>query len=397
MMVVMWHAVLLIAWAGAAREEPTTIFRASHVLTSVSAPLTPADIEVVGDRIAWVGLPRAASSDVPVHDLGEAWVTPGFIDSGWHAFPPRLSVGTAPQPGWQWSDVLDRRHPLRPVAWRGGVTAAVAVPSSRAVVDGWAPLVRFARSGIVVVEARAILCGRIGGTGSLEGDLEATSTLIALLSEAERLRSAWEVYDRQLDRYREAQTLGLAAPDPPRPPSERHRWTRLADVLDGRRPLRLEGARAEVVRRLLDADGLEGIRYWLVGEWKPESLERSDRFLASLPPRAALRRNLRSGPGAEWWLEHGFEVAFASQDLGDPSYLRFEGARAIAEGASREEVLAALTIVPAQQLGVEESLGSIAAGRIADLVVWSGDPFDPRSRVRAVIVGGQWVPLSSDR
>jgi imidazolonepropionase-like amidohydrolase len=52
-------------------------------------------------------------------------------------------------------------------------------------------------------------------------------------------------------------------------------------------------------------------------------------------------------------------------------------------------MLRALTIHPARSFGLDSRLGSLEAGKDADLAVFSGDPLDPRSRVELVWIEGQ--------
>ncbi|HEX6881885.1 MAG TPA: amidohydrolase family protein [Planctomycetota bacterium] len=86
----------------------------------------------------------------------------------------------------------------------------------------------------------------------------------------------------------------------------------------------------------------------------------------------------------------GVPVAFA---LGDPARspeaLRLSAARALRAGAPPAAVWKALTEDAAKLAGVGASLGTLAAGREADFVLWSGDPLDLQSRVVAVYVDGQ--------
>jgi imidazolonepropionase-like amidohydrolase len=51
----------------------------------------------------------------------------------------------------------------------------------------------------------------------------------------------------------------------------------------------------------------------------------------------------------------------------------------------------AITISPARALSVADQVGAIEAGKRADLVVFSGDPLDMRSRVLVVFTGGKQV------
>jgi imidazolonepropionase-like amidohydrolase len=54
-----------------------------------------------------------------------------------------------------------------------------------------------------------------------------------------------------------------------------------------------------------------------------------------------------------------------------------------------------LTIVPAQVAGIDERVGSLEPGKDADLVVVSGDPLDPRHRIRRVYIEGRLVHEAS--
>ena len=60
-------------------------------------------------------------------------------------------------------------------------------------------------------------------------------------------------------------------------------------------------------------------------------------------------------------------------------------------GLPRAEALAAVTSRPAKLLGVSDRVGRVAVGLDADLIVWSGKPFDPTSRPVAIMIGGRDV------
>ena len=64
-------------------------------------------------------------------------------------------------------------------------------------------------------------------------------------------------------------------------------------------------------------------------------------------------------------------------------------------GMSQDAALAAITINPARVFGVGARLGSLEAGKDADLVLWSGDPFEPLSRPLLVLIRGEAQPLTS--
>ena len=62
-------------------------------------------------------------------------------------------------------------------------------------------------------------------------------------------------------------------------------------------------------------------------------------------------------------------------------FLVLQAALAVKEGLDPVTALRAITINPAKVMGVADRLGSIEAGKDAELVIWSGDPLDPRERV----------------
>lgn len=68
---------------------------------------------------------------------------------------------------------------------------------------------------------------------------------------------------------------------------------------------------------------------------------------------------------------------------------------AVAHGLPWEDGLAGLTQVPAEVLGVGDKLGSIAPGKLADLVLWEGDPLDVAHYAEQVWLGGRAIPMRS--
>ncbi len=68
---------------------------------------------------------------------------------------------------------------------------------------------------------------------------------------------------------------------------------------------------------------------------------------------------------------------------------------AVAHGLPWEEALAGLTRVPAETFGVADRIGSIAVGKSADLVLWSGDPLDVAHTARQVWMEGRAIPMRS--
>ena len=68
--------------------------------------------------------------------------------------------------------------------------------------------------------------------------------------------------------------------------------------------------------------------------------------------------------------------------------IRQEAGNAVSYGMSWDDALRAVTLAPAEAFGVAAQVGSIQAGRDANLVVWSGDPFEFSSRAEQVYIRG---------
>jgi imidazolonepropionase-like amidohydrolase len=78
------------------------------------------------------------------------------------------------------------------------------------------------------------------------------------------------------------------------------------------------------------------------------------------------------------------------------NFLVHQAALSVKEGLDRETALRALTINPARIAGIDDRLGSIEAGKDADLVIWSGDPLDVLSRVQRALIAGVEIYTYAD-
>lgn len=93
----------------------------------------------------------------------------------------------------------------------------------------------------------------------------------------------------------------------------------------------------------------------------------------------------------------GVEVGFTQAD--DASHnarkIRQLAGNAVANGLAWEDGLAGLTRVPAETFGVGDRLGTIAPGKRADLVLWSGDPLEVNAVALQVWMDGRAIPMRS--
>ena len=94
---------------------------------------------------------------------------------------------------------------------------------------------------------------------------------------------------------------------------------------------------------------------------------------------------------AATFADFGMPILFGSGNCEGTRYLPMHVAYAVRYGLSPQDALQALTLWPAQAFHLDDRIGSLEKGKDADVVVFSGSPFEPQSRVLLVICNGRVV------
>jgi imidazolonepropionase-like amidohydrolase len=106
--------------------------------------------------------------------------------------------------------------------------------------------------------------------------------------------------------------------------------------------------------------------------------------------KVELRNRTLANPGV--LAAAGITVAIATDHPVVPVHLLvLQAALAVREGMDREAALRAVTINPAKIMRVSDRIGSLVPGKDADLVIWSGDPFNVMSRAEVAYLRGREV------
>jgi imidazolonepropionase-like amidohydrolase len=174
----------------------------------------------------------------------------------------------------------------------------------------------------------------------------------------------------------------------------------LVPVVEGRTPLLVRVHRAADIRQVIRLAAEEKVKLilegaeegWLVG---------ADIARAGVPvlidPEAALPDQFETLgarlDNAARLQAAGVTIAImGSRDFNNLRQERFNAGTAVANGLGYQAALAAVTLNPARIWGFADRAGSLEAGKDADLVIWSGDPFETLTYPTAVLIGGRVQP-----
>ena len=175
----------------------------------------------------------------------------------------------------------------------------------------------------------------------------------------------------------------------------------LRPVILGELPLAIQANRASdllAAMRLADEFKVKlvligGAEGWMVaGELARRKVPVVVKPLTNIPSFDALNATLENA--ARMRLA-GVTVVLSSFDTQRAGTLRQEVGNAISYGLDREEALRAVTLAPAQVWGIATTTGSLAPGKDADVVVWSGDPFELTTHAEHVFIRGREMPKTT--
>ena len=356
--------------AGAATLVPDHhgfALRATRVHIGDGTVLENAIVLIEEGRIVDVGKGLAIGKDVPLLEL-EGDLTPGLIAlrdySGAGAEARDSTRAVMAQ-----ADLVHAFNPDHSDMERllhGGVTAFVLAPRSGANLVGGMPAV--VKPGARVLKARC----------SVHVDLSASGLSSSRYPSS--IPGALEELERQLA----------------------HSKGPMAEVAAGRMPVMLEAESRAEIQRAVHFAGSHGLSGYLVGSRRAGELAKDVKasgFGVALGPYAPGEKHEHIA-SAVALAEAGVPLGFALDGPGNaPISMRLRAAACVRGGMNRDIAFRSLTSGAANLAGVGNHVGAVRAGLDADLVLWSGDPVDPASRVLAVYVDGELVhesPVEED-
>ena len=389
---------LAIALPGTARAQAIAI--TGGTVHPVGAPPIENGTVLIRDgRIAAVGADVTIPADARRIDARGKVVTPGLIHASSElgllevasiAETNERAASGDVTASFDVAEGIDPGSVRIPVARTEGVTAALAVPIG-GIFAGQAALISLsgARMEAVLRVRDAAMAGDFADALKAAGG----GSHAAGLARVRRILEDARDYDRRRADYRRADMQELSAPA-----SE---LEALLPVLRGTMPLYVV---ANSERDILNAARLAqefGIRLIVRGgteAWKVAPELAAAKIPVALDAYANIPdfENMEvRWDNAAMLAEAGVTILIYEGGDGGPRNLRFAAGHAVRNGLPWRAALEAITLAPARAFGAERSMGALAAGRNADIVVWSGDPFEFATRAEHVFIGGEEIPLTS--
>jgi len=367
----------------------------------VSGPkIDNATVLIRDGRIAAVGTNVAIPAGATRIDATGKWVTPGLIDGAGNMGLREISAVQSTNEGtlrgnevaaaFNVAEGINPASTLIPVTRIEGVTTTLAVPGGD-LIWGQAVLIDLDGTTIEAMVAKspvAIVADLSEGAKSAGGGSRA--------GVAQRLRrvfnDALEYEKRRTDYSRaQIQQLSASAAD----------LEALLPVLHGRLPLIAVANRRSDIETALRIAREYKIRLILAGA--AEGWEIADKIAAAGVP--VLVQPLDNIPGydalgvryenAALLAKGGVKVSLLETQTENSRNLRQQAGNAVAYGMTWEQALRAVTLSPAETFGVANQYGSLEVGKVANVVVWTGDPFEFSTGVEHVFIRGKEIPLRS--
>jgi imidazolonepropionase-like amidohydrolase len=379
-------AVLAAPGARAATSE-TLYIETKQLMPGDGASVECARIVVRDGKIAEVGTEVKRPPWSRAIDASDLVVTPGFVLPMTRQFmpppppqPQQEGVRVEMKPDAKAADdVLTRDEDLR-LMIEGGVTLMGVMPSGfDAGVPGLLAAVSTRggpRSGAIVA-AEPTLVINVATHAPFR---EALAKAVEQADDAARARA------KAKSKAKAKSTEG----DEGKPSNfEKAMTGKLPVLLLAPTPARLLAARDVLPLDDMKATILDGPDLW----WETDVLKKAGvRVLTA--PVLVRERGTRFPKNRAAHYEHaGIPYAFTlTDDVPEAAPVLRDAMLEMARtGCTREKALAAVTSEAAAVLGLRDDAGRVAKGCRADLLFWSGDPFDPASRLVRVMMSGDFI------
>ena len=393
-------AIVVVATSTAGAQ--TIAITGGKIYPVSSEPIENGTVLIRDGKIVAVGANVTIPSGAQRIDAAGKWVTPGLINAGTQLGLVEIGQVSDTRQGsargrdnvaasftvWEG---LNTQSVLIAPARREGVTNVVIVPGGGGkLISGQAAFLQL-NEGMpsdMLVKTPVAMVGQVS-----DNESAGTNARGELLNRLRELIEDTKAYMRNRSAYERAETRDFSA--------SRLDLQAMIPVVEGRLPLLLAADKAtdiDAALRIAKENNLKiiiggGAEAWMV----------ADKLAAAHVP--VLTGAMNNIPGSFATLGQnqenagllrraGVQVVITGNGQGDEETfnvrnIKQEAGNAVAYGMSWNDALRAITLAPAEVFGVADRIGSLQGGRDANVVIWSGDPFEFTSVPEHVYVRGR--------
>ncbi len=365
------------------------------------APIEGGTVLMRDGKIVAVGSNVSIPANATRVDATGKWVTPGLINSATQLGLVEVSAVqdtrdntargkdniSAAFTVWEG---LNSQSVLIAPARHDGVTSVVILPGGNALVSGQAAMLTLVdgmASDMVIRTPIAMVAQVESSNGAGVG---ARGELLVRLRE---LIEDTRAFMRNRAAYERAETRDYAA--------SRLDLMAMIPVVEGRLPLLVGADKATDIEAALRIARESNIKIIINGG--AEAWMVADKLAAArVPVLTGAMNNIPGGftqlgqiqENAGLLRRAGVEVLLVGNGPGDEATfnirnIKQEAGNAVAYGMSWDAALRSVTLAPAEVFGVADKIGSLQPGREANVVIWSGDPFEFTTVAEHVYVRGR--------
>ena len=402
-------AVAPVARAQAPAVGPATAITNARIFPISGPAIERGTIVIRGNRIEAVGANVAVPAGATVIDARGSEVYPGFIDA-------RTTLGlNEPGPrGFEDSgEMLEINAAIKaqvayqadsdaiPVARVNGITTAAVIPSGGLLggqvavmnLDGWT-WEEATLKPVAGVSFQFPQIGRSGGGGGGGGNPDAARKYEDLKKERDARLQRVEDWIARARGYAKTPAAGRQTD-----------WTlaALAPIADGTQPLFVAASNERDIRDAIAFAERAGVKIVITGGLesplvapllKEKNIPVILGSVLTLPTREDFHHASTYRAAGEL-AQAGVTFAFGTGAAANNRLLPYEAAISVAWGLDRDRALRAMTLDAATILGVADRVGSLEAGKIANLFIANGDPMELKTQFTHIFINGRSVGSKS--
>jgi imidazolonepropionase-like amidohydrolase len=389
----------IVTLVGPAIESGTIVVRDGRIVAVGAGVATPAGATRIDGKGLHVypGLFDAVTQ-IGLTEVGQG--ASGTVDTNeTGGFNPQLVAASAVHPS---SEII-------PVTRANGITHALAVPGLSSspfnvgsVIGGQASAISLAGWSVEEMVIQASVGVVVNWPRMSTGTFDLTTF-------SPRQRPYNEVkqeYDKRVtelgDWIDRARRYALARQQAAASTDRDLKLEALIPVIDGRRPLLINASETRQIREAIAFCGERKLKMVLLGG--DEALTQKDALVKHaipviLGPTQALPGSDDDAYDAPYaraaqLTAAGVKVSISTFNAADSRTLPYEAGHAVGYGLKWDDALRAITINPAQALGLADRVGTLEPGKLANLIVTTGDPLAITTTVKHLFINGE--PTSLD-